>query len=85
MPECAHLGSVLGSPAATIVSPGIPTVKVNGQVISVLGDITSDSSTMVEGSSSVTAGGKPVCRKGDKNGKGKTVLSNVSPNVTVGG
>lgn len=85
MPECAYLSSILVSPTATIVAPGVPTVKVNGKVISVLQDNTSDGGKMVMGSSKVTAGGKPVCRKGDKNDKGKTVTSNVSSNVTVGG
>ena len=67
MPECAYLGSVLVSPTATILAPGVPNVTVNGKVISVVPDATSDGGTMVEGSSTVTAGGKPVCRKGDKN------------------
>ena len=60
-----------------IIGPGVPSVKVNGAPISVVGDVVAahapwgrphpphDAPTMTGGSPSVKAGGKPVIRAGD--------------------
>lgn len=87
MPGCAYIGSILIPPpnVVTVTGPGIPQVLVNGNVISVLQDDTSDGGKMVEGSADVFAGGKPVCRKGDKNSKHKTIILNVSTDVLIDG
>lgn len=88
MPGCAYIGSLLRVLPATpisVVGPGVPTVKVNGIPVSVLGDDTSDGGKMIEGSTNVTVNGKPICRLGDKNDKGRSIIANVSLNVTING
>ena len=84
MPKIAHIGSILSN-KSTITGPGCPTVRVNGQIVSVAGDSVSDRHNMVGGSPNVRAGGKPIIRLGDKDSRGYSVVSNVSPNVSANG
>ena len=85
MPKCAFTGSILvpPPPIVAVVGPGIPAVTVNGKVISVLQDDTSDGGKMIEGSPTVSAGGKAVCRLGDKNSNSLAIILNVSTDVTI--
>jgi uncharacterized Zn-binding protein involved in type VI secretion len=81
MPNIAFIGSQL-SDGKTITGPGIPSVRINGQVISVVGDNVSDGDTMVQGSPTVRAGGKPIVRLGDMDNGGSSVSDNVSTNIS---
>jgi len=61
MPFVAFIGSEL-SDSSNITGPGVPTVLMNGNIVSILGDNCSDGGTMVTASSTVFAGGTPICR-----------------------
>lgn len=80
------------SAGGTIAGPGESTVKVNGKTISVIGDSVTPHApldtphmggpVMVGSSSTVFAGGKPVCRAGDLASCGHS--ANGSGNVNIG-
>ncbi|PWU00805.1 MAG: type VI secretion protein [Bacteroidetes bacterium] len=82
--KVAFVGSKMSN-GATIIGPGIPTVRVNGHPISVLGDKVSDGHTITQiiGNQTVRAGGKLIARFGDKDSKGHTIATNVSPNISI--
>jgi uncharacterized Zn-binding protein involved in type VI secretion len=75
MPGVSRCG--VDTAVGVITGPGVPSVKVNGAPISVVGDVVAahapwgrphpphDAPTMTGGSPSVKAGGKPVIRAGD--------------------
>lgn len=70
MPGVARVG--VDSAGGIITGPGIPTVLINGAPCSVIGDGVASHApgvhmgpAMVSGSSTVLAGGIPVCRAGD--------------------
>lgn len=83
------------SAGGTITGPGVSSVKVNGATISVKGDSVTPhcpcadpptphqlSPVMVGSSSTVFAGGKPVCRSGDSASCGHSASG--SGNVSAG-
>lgn len=87
MPGISRIG--VDTAGGTIVSPGEPTVFVNGSVISVLGDAVAshgtaphNAPTMVGSSSTVFAGGIGVVRAGDAASCGHTATG--SSNVFAG-
>ncbi len=87
MPGAARVG--VDAAGGTINGPGVPSVKVNGAPISVIGDAVAghgrrphSSPTMSTGSPTVKAGGKPVCRAGDTATCGHATSG--SSNVNIG-
>ncbi len=87
MPGAARVG--VDAAGGTINGPGVPSVKVNGAPISVIGDAVAGhgkpphkSPTMSTGSPTVKAGGKPVCRAGDTATCGHATSG--SSNVNIG-
>jgi uncharacterized Zn-binding protein involved in type VI secretion len=87
MPGAARVG--VDAAGATINGPGVPSVKVNGAPISVVGDAVAGhgdpphrSPKMSSGSPTVKAGGKPVCRAGDTATCGHATSG--SSNVNIG-
>lgn len=84
MSKIAHIGSKLTN-NSVIVGPGVPTVRVNGQIVSVLGDKVSDFDIMVTASPTVRAGGKGIVRFGDIDSSNHLVNQLVSPNVSANG
>ncbi|MBK6899933.1 MAG: PAAR domain-containing protein [bacterium] len=61
-----------------LVGPGMLTVLVEGQPIAVVGDLASCSGppdTLIAGSGTVQAGGKPIVRAGDATAHGGVVTS----------
>lgn len=87
MPSVGRVG--IDSSGGLITGPGVSSVKINGSKISVVGDLVAShgsgphaAATMLQGSSSVFAGGKGICRQGDSASCGHT-LSPGSPNVSA--
>jgi uncharacterized Zn-binding protein involved in type VI secretion len=87
MPGASRVG--VDAAGGTINGPGVPSVKVNGAAISVVGDAVAGhgdpphaSPTMSSGSGSVKAGNKPVCRAGDTATCGHAASG--SSNVIIG-
>jgi uncharacterized Zn-binding protein involved in type VI secretion len=77
MPAVAQVSK--SKAGGTINGPGVSSVKVEGYTISVIGDNVQghglpphSSPTMAQGSSTVFAGGKAVCRQGDAASCGHT-------------
>ncbi len=83
-------GGTLVGGKAPIIGPGAPTVFAESLVVSTLGDLVVPhgesphaKATIIEGSTSVFAMGKPVVRMGDKATCGDVVVSKST--VFVGG
>lgn len=88
MPGISRVG--VDSAGGTILGPGEPSVFVNGSPISIIGDAVAShgiaphaAPVMVEGSSTVFAGGIGVVRQGDAASCGHTATG--SSNVFAGG
>lgn len=88
MPGISRVG--VDSAAGTILGPGVPSVRVNGSVISVKGDAVAGHApgphagpVMVGSSTTVFAGGIGVVRAGDAASCGDTATG--SGNVFAGG
>jgi uncharacterized Zn-binding protein involved in type VI secretion len=87
MPGAARVG--VDAAGGTINGPGVPSVKVNGAPISVVGDAVAGHGkpphagpTMSGSSGTVKAGNKPVCRAGDAATCGHAASG--SSNVIIG-
>lgn len=93
MPSVARVGvDKVGGivTGGVITGPGKPTVRINGSPVSVIGDNVAPhgagphaNATIVQGSSTVFAGGIGIARLGDLASCGHTVDSG-SPNVSAG-
>lgn len=88
MPGKGKVG--ISTAGGVITGPGCPTVLVEGVPCVVVGDTVAPhgtglhaAATMVSGSPTVFAGGKPVCREGDAASCGH-LLTLGAPTVQVG-
>lgn len=70
-----------------IIGPGCPTVLIGKLVAAVVGDLATcvgPPDSLIEGSTTVTIGGRPAVRLGDPTAHGGTVLAGC-PTVLIGG